>query len=153
MLAMASTSRRCKFSSTNWYPGCLIYLATKSCLDFVLSPSWYLALPHRPNTTLVAWIGSIRTFVAKDFRLKISGGDLMLSASDPSVNIHRENSAGHAGMLFMISGSPIFFRSVKHCLVSRITRRPWVSTKIPDSRRAGQPAFPSDLWERLESFQ
>jgi hypothetical protein len=65
----------------------------------------------------VAWIGSIRTFVAKDFRLKISGGDLMLSASDPSVNIHRENSAGHAGMLFMISGSPIFFRSVKHCFV------------------------------------
>jgi hypothetical protein len=94
----------------------LMYLATKSRPDILCSVSFLASRSAAPTEHDMSGVDRVYSYLrgAKDFRLKISCGDMVLSASvDASFNIHRENSAGHTGMLFMISGSPIFFRSVK----------------------------------------
>jgi hypothetical protein len=94
----------------------LMYLATKTRPDILCSVSFLASRSAKPTKFDMLNVERVYSYLrgTKDLRLRIRCDDMKFSASvDASFNIHREDAAGHTGMLFMISDSPIFFRSVK----------------------------------------
>jgi hypothetical protein len=98
----------------------VMYLATKSRPDLLFTVSTLASRASKPFEADVRSLNHLYQYINthRDHRMVFSPRGMELSVSvDASHDIHRD-SKGHSGLVILIGGTPVFFRSTKQKTVA-----------------------------------
>ena len=103
----------------------LMYLATKTRPDLLFATSYLASRSANPTIKERGAVERLYSYLngTRECGISINPRDMKLSASvDASKGIHRVDEKGHTGLVMMIGGSPMFWRSSKQkCIATSAT--------------------------------